>query len=216
LNETDRDFDKVVFMGDYFDTFEPIGPLKQIENFRKIVEYKKKNAEKTILLFGNHDYHYLRSTEESYGGFQPVYKAAFGDLIHNAINKYFMQVCFIYEHFLFSHAGISNTWADANNIDRKNLEQSVNDLFRYKPNRFAFTPGENYDRFGDDICQTPIWIRPKSLKRDRIPGFTHVVGHTPQRRLSIGADIVLIDTIATSGEYLQIINGEMSAIRINN
>jgi hypothetical protein len=169
-----------------------------------------------ILLAGNHDYHYLRTTEDAYGGFQPLFKAAFGDLLHNAINQRWMQICFIHKHFLFVHAGITRTWAEANNIDRNNLEQSINDLFRYKPGRFAFTPGENYSLVGDEICQGPLWVRPKSLKRDRMEGFTYIVGHTPQKKLQIGADIVLMDTIATSGEYLQVIDNKMSAVRLNS
>lgn len=211
-----NDFDKCVFIGDYFDTFEPITPLKQIQNFKKIIEYKRRNTEKVILLAGNHDYHYLRTTEEAYSGFQPSFKAAFGDLLHNAINQSRMQVCFIHTHFLFTHAGVTNTWAEANNIDRNNLELSVNDLFIYKPDSFAFTPGENYSETGNEICQGPLWVRPESLKRDRMKGFTHVVGHTEQNKLQIGADIVLIDTIATSGEYLQIIDNKMSAVLLNS
>lgn len=210
-----NDFDKVVFMGDYFDTFEPITPGRQMENFKKIIEYKTRNTGKVELLIGNHDYHYLPATNETYSGFQPLYKSAFGDLLHHAINQGWMQVCFIHKKFLFVHAGITKTWAEQNNIDLNNPEQSVNELLRYKPGRFAFTEGENCSPDGDDICQTPIWVRPASLLRDRIEGFVQVVGHTVQRKLLITNDIVLIDTISTSGEYLQMIDGIMSAVRLN-
>jgi predicted MPP superfamily phosphohydrolase len=209
-------FDKIVFMADYFDTLEAITPQRQKENFKNIVEYKRKNAEKVVLLTGNHDYHYLRTTDESYSGFQALYKSDFGDLLHDAIDHDLLQMCFIFKQFLFVHAGITKTWAAQNNIDLNNPEQSVNDLFRFKPNRFAFTDGKNHDPYGDDICQTPIWVRPKSLLKDRIEGFVQIVGHTAQKKLIIETDVVLIDTIETSGEYLQIIDGEMSAIQLNN
>jgi predicted MPP superfamily phosphohydrolase len=209
-----NDFDKIVFIGDYFDTFEPITPQQQIKNFKEIVEYKRSNAEKVVLLTGNHDYHYLRTTNENYSGFQAIYKSDFGDLLHDAINDNLLQMCFVYKKFIFVHAGITKTWAAANNIDMNNLEDSVNDLFRFKPNRFAFTEGKNYSPSGDDICQTPIWVRPKSLLKDRIEGFVQIVGHTVLNKLIIGKDVAFIDTIETSGEYLQIINGEMSAIQL--
>ena len=211
-----NDFDKIVFIGDYFDTFEPITPLEQMQNFRSIVEYKKKNIEKVVLLVGNHDYHYLRSVDESYSGFQPLYKASFGDLLHNAINLYWMQACVIEDNFLFSHAGITKTWVAQNNIDVNDLEQSVNDLFRYKPGSFAFTQGENYSPDGDDICQGPLWVRPKSLLKDKVEGYFQIVGHTTLSKLVIGKEVAFIDTLTTSGQYLQIIDGEMSAIQLHS
>jgi predicted MPP superfamily phosphohydrolase len=207
-------FDKIVFIGDYFDTFEPITPQRQMVTFKEIVEYKKRNSQKVVLLTGNHDFHYLRSTDESYSGFQAGYKAAFGDLLHDAINHDLLQMCFIYKQFLFTHAGITKTWAAQNNIDPDNIEQSVNDLFRFRPNSFAFTEGENYSPSGDDICQTPVWVRPRSLLKDRIEGFVQIVGHTAQKKLKITNDVVVIDTIATSGQYLQIVDGKMSAIQL--
>jgi hypothetical protein len=33
--------------------------------------------------------------------------------------------------------------------------------------------------FGDDITQSPIWIRPKSLERQPLDGYSQIVGHTP-------------------------------------
>jgi len=63
-------FDKVVFMGDYFDTYEDISPEQQKENFKDIIAYKKANMNKVVLLFGNHDFHYLRNINETYSGYQ--------------------------------------------------------------------------------------------------------------------------------------------------
>jgi len=35
------EFDKVIFVGDYFDTHEDISPEQQKSNFEDLVEYKK-------------------------------------------------------------------------------------------------------------------------------------------------------------------------------
>jgi predicted MPP superfamily phosphohydrolase len=47
--------DLIVFLGDYFDSFS-YSTVEQIHNFLKIIEFKKKNNDKVILLIGNHDW----------------------------------------------------------------------------------------------------------------------------------------------------------------
>jgi hypothetical protein len=42
-------------------------------------------------------------------------------------------------------------------------------------------------------------------------GYIHIVGHTAQQKLKITDDeIILIDTLGTSGQFLCITDGEMS------
>ena len=60
--------DRVVFMGDYFDSFD-ISGVEQIQNFKEIIEYKEtaftnagkdeQHKTKVVLLIGNHDHHYF-------------------------------------------------------------------------------------------------------------------------------------------------------------
>jgi len=208
-----NDFDKIVFIGDYFDTHEAILPQRQMENFRDLVTYKRAYTDKVILLFGNHDYHYLRTADEQYSGFQYLHQTGIQELLHEAIDEELLQMCFVSGKILFVHAGITKTWCEANNIDVKNIEQSVNDLFKYKPGSFRFTPGRNFSPYGDDICQSPVWVRPGSLLKDRVDNYIQVVGHTPQDKLVITDDVILIDTLGTSGQYLQIVDGIISVAR---
>ena len=55
------DADNIVFIGDYFDSFD-IPAVIQLDNIKKIVEFKKKReldtSRKVYLLIGNHDIHY--------------------------------------------------------------------------------------------------------------------------------------------------------------
>ena len=52
---------------------------------------------------------------------------------------------------------------------------------------------------GDEICQTPIWVRPYSLRSDKLDYYIQVVGHTPQDNIILSDDgIVLIDTLGSS------------------
>lgn len=207
-------FDKIIFMGDYFDTHEKISPIQQIENFKNIIAYKKANIDKIILLFGNHDYHYLRTVDERYSGFQEWQKIDIQELLHPAIDAGLLQMCFSWQNMFFSHAGVTQTWCKNNLVQKEFIEQSINELFRYKPSAFRFTSGRNRSPYGDDVEQSPIWVRPNSLLRDRIEGFIQVVGHTTQNKLVIADDVILIDTLGTSGEYLIWDNFQLSVGRV--
>jgi metallophosphoesterase superfamily enzyme len=50
--------DRVIFIGDYFDSFNIKGE-EQLNNFLDIIEYKKTSGKEVIMLIGNHDHHYF-------------------------------------------------------------------------------------------------------------------------------------------------------------
>jgi len=195
-------YDKVVFVGDYFDSHEQISPHQQIENFEEIVAFKKDNPEQVVLLFGNHDYHYLPDVRERYSGYQPALKASVQPLLTSAIDEGLLQMCFVWENLLFSHAGVTKTWCQRNHIPLESMVESINHLLRHRPASFAFTPGVNDDPTGDDVEQSPIWVRPASLRKDLMGDFIQVVGHTVQKNLKVNEPLILIDVLVTSGEYL--------------
>jgi hypothetical protein len=195
-------FDKVVFVGDYFDTHDDVSPEQQKQNFRDIVAYKKANMDKVVLLFGNHDYHYLRTVTETYSGYQQFQKVDISEMLHQAIDEDLLQMCFVFGNVIYSHAGITETWCNNNLVQIESIEDSVNELFKYKPQAFRFTPGENYSNHGDDVEQSPIWVRPVSILNDKVNGYIHVVGHTTQDKIVFTDAVILIDTLGTSGEYL--------------
>jgi predicted phosphodiesterase len=194
-------FDKVIFIGDYFDTHDDVSPEQQKENFKDIINFKRENTDKVVLLFGNHDFHYLKGVTETYSGYQQWQKTDIQELLHSAIDDESLQMCHVHLNFMFSHAGVTKTWCQNNSIPKESIEQSINDLFKFKPNSFRFTSGRNYCPYGDDVEQSPIWVRPNSLLRDRVDGYIQVVGHTTQDNLVITDDVILIDTLGTSGEY---------------
>jgi len=219
-----NDFDKVVFLGDYVDTHEYISPLEQRENLRDIIEYKKKNMNRVILLFGNHDYHYI--ADEHYSGYQPTYRFEFENIFREAIRNDLIQMCFIHNNFLMIHAGVTKTWCKSVFGSEKVafLEKDINDMFKFKPSVFRFTSGDYNNVYGDEVGQSPIWVRPRSLFADKIDGYTQIVGHTTQDKISIGSKkhyspreermidtggVILIDTLGTSGEYLEICDNEL-------
>lgn len=204
--------DKIIFMGDYFDTHGgKVSPNKQLANFKDILAYKRANPDKVIMLTGNHDYHYIKGISENYSGYQGGYAIDFGEALEDAFKDASMQMCYIHDKFVFTHAGITKTWAKNNEIDTTNLEQSVNDMFKFKPRRFGFIMGDNFDQTGDDITQPPIWVRPRSLYKDKLDGIINIVGHTTVTKLDVSKaedfNMIMIDCLGTSIEYLVIEDG---------
>lgn len=210
-------FDKFVFIGDYLDTHEKITGEQQLSNLLDIIQFKKDYPDKVILLIGNHDYHYMSflNVNEQYSGFQSGMQYIFNDTLKENIELF--QMAYQVDDFICSHAGISQTFLENNGYKQSEVNEPefkivdfINDLWKYKPLKFKFT---GYDPYGDNITQTPIWIRPQSLYSDRIQGFNQVMGHTTVKKITVPTynnGLWFIDTLGTSGEYLVIENGKPS------
>lgn len=184
--EKEKDADKIVFIGDYFDSHDNISGDIQIQNFENLLQFKRDNPKQVILLFGNHDYHYI--VDEAYSGYNRIYASQFGEVIKKAISENLVQMCYKIGEAIFTHAGITNQWLQNNGYydldDEKNMQDFINDKFRYKPLAFRFV-GQN--PYGDSIEASPIWVRPKSLMQDppKFEELTQIVGHTHQNLTTI-------------------------------
>lgn len=217
-------FDKLVFVGDYFDSFD-ISWQDQLKNFLDIMAYKQAHPEDVVCLIGNHDYHYFpfigdRGTSGYMGGPASV-------SIGYELNKHLgeLQMTYQHEEFLFTHAGVTPTWmerclGEEAARDIPNLHQHINDLWRYRPYDFDYKMLRfGQSTYGDDIWQSPIWVRPRSLMadaQDYKKSIIQVVGHTHQSQIDIkgkatGGRYYFIDTLGSSREYLVIENGQVKA-----
>ena len=207
--EKEKDADKIIFIGDYWDSFD-IPFKQQYNNFIDIVEFKQKNPEQVVLLFGNHDYHYMTDGER-YSGFQDAAAVPIYDIIEAALNDNLMQMAYFVkdnnECYLFTHAGLTFTWADKNLERGWEIDYIINKTFKVNPGAFKFTPSTNLDNYGDSITQSPIWVRPRALKSDAPSGFTQVVGHTKFKGIQIEDGFIFIDCLDYKDEYLIINDG---------
>lgn len=200
--------DKFIFIGDYFDTHYDETPEQQLSNFNDIVAFKKANIDKVILLVGNHDFHYLSGVNESYSGYQHSWSKNFNEALESALSEGLMQMCYVYDKYVFTHAGVTNTWCATYGVNRQPhlLEDSINELFKTNKYAFYFQMGSNYSQSGDDVTQSPLWVRLPSLFQDGLIGFRFVVGHTTLKELTITENVIGIDCLGTTGEYLIIEN----------
>lgn len=180
--EKEKDADKIIFIGDYFDSFDILAQ-NQLENFLDIIQYKKDNMDKVVLLFGNHDYHYYmynqKMGDERYSGFIASHALQFKEVLEQAIKDKLILMCYKEGELCCTHAGITQTWLDNNNYDgEEDLESFINTLFEFKPSSFRFV-GRNV--YGDSVESSPIWVRPDSLMKDPPKEtLTQIVGHTHQ------------------------------------
>jgi len=210
--------DRVIFIGDYFDSFE-ISGVEQINNFKEIIQYKELNPQvEVVMLIGNHDHHYF--PEVGYTG-TSGYQAGVGHSITQVIdeNRHHLQMAYGFGDYLFTHAGVSPVFLDRvfgkDDWSKESVVVDLNELFRYKPKVFEFS---GLDSSGDNTTQTPIWIRPRSLmtvnknhEKGLKKDYIQIVGHTQMRKLDLtgsdkftGGRYYFIDTMDTSGEYLVI------------
>jgi predicted MPP superfamily phosphohydrolase len=205
--------DRVIFIGDYFDSYDNYTAAEQIHNFQEIIDWKKSGQCGVAMLIGNHDYHYMRGITEHYSGYQIGARAAIEQLLDD--NKEHLQMCYQMGIFVFSHAGISADWLNNNGWKGEYISDFVNDMWQYKPNTFKFT---GRDPYGDSKESSPIWIRPKSLQNSNYDvlrsHYIQVVGHTQQNQIdrkgkSTGGRYYYIDTLGTSGEYMIIDDGDI-------
>ena len=215
--------DRVIFIGDYFDSFD-ISGVEQIHNFKEIIQYKENNPQvEVIMLIGNHDHHYF--PEIGYTG-TSGYQSGIAPSITQVIdeNRHHLQMAYAFGDYLFTHAGVSPVFMDQvfgeDNWSKENIAVDLNELFKYKPKAFEFN---GFDPYGDNTTQTPIWIRPKSLmsinkkhKKGLKKDYIQIVGHTQVRKLDIdsamknnGGRYYLVDCQESTGEYLIIQDKEL-------
>ena len=216
--------DRIIFIGDYFDSFE-ISGVEQIDNFEQIIKCKEDNPQvEVIMLIGNHDHHYF--PEVGYTG-TSGYQSGIAPSITQVVdrNRHHLQMAYGFGDYLFTHAGVSPVWMDKvfgpDDWSKENVVVDINEMFRYKPRVFDFTGLESS---GDNTTQTPIWIRPRSLmsankkhEKGLKKDYIQIVGHTQMHKIDLkgsdqftGGRYYFIDTMDTSGQYLVIEDGKLT------
>ena len=162
-------YDKIIFLGDYFDAWENVWP-QQLDNARDIITFKKKFSSKIDLCLGNHDTSYIRNGQCS--GYQYNHEIEIKEFFKE--NKAFFNVVYAYGSWVFCHAGISEEWMKQAGLSGVS---EINGFYAKKPNYFGWFGPECH---GDNPNEGPLWIRPYSLLKYAIPGYNQAVGHTEQ------------------------------------
>jgi len=213
------DAELIIFLGDYVDSFD-VPPLTQLDNLNDIINFKKSYSQaEVILLTGNHDYHYMDNfTQDTYSGYQPKMFTAFRTAFKD--NEKLFQMAYLDKYNnIYCHAGITESWlreVQITSTDPKVVVDSINELFHTKPNKFKYNPSDR-SGIGDSVWQSPIWVRPNSLYKDKFPYF-QIVGHTQEGQPVTIAKakrqgFIVIDCLE-NGFYLTCENSELETKRL--
>lgn len=207
-----NDYDKVVFLGDYFDPYrygEDITEESAIENFKEILELKKSNPEKVVLLLGNHDMPYYsldylklhhshsRYSRRHHGEMEALFDA------HHDLFVY----AFAMDNILFTHAGVIREWYVGE------LGGSVDDSVETVCNRVNAIKGDvgkffkvggyrgGWDRYSScmwaDVHEMMDQEKKATDDGDTSPLVTmrQIFGHTLHAHESYGGRVEILDPI---------------------
>ena len=221
---------RVIFMGDYFDSFD-ISGVEQLYNFNEIIRFKEETDKEVIMLVGNHDHHYM-DAGETYSGYQPAMRWDFNDALKKNIHH--LQIAYLLDDVLFTHAGVSPIWMDdtfyrqvKQGWNKKTIVEDLNELYKVKPTLFNFSH-LGWDPSGDSVEQCPMWIRPRSLMKSNTGDnglkkhFRQVVGHTQVKNIfdsfvasekAMGSRYYLVDAMEEGG-YVIYEDGELKPMQL--
>ena len=166
--------DQIVFLGDYLDPYshEGISFDLALEEFNKILEFKKEYPDLITLLVGNHDMHYIikdfmdcsrRNTDML-------------DQLHKLYNSNLdlFNLIHIEDDWFFSHGGVYKGWMDKYEFTLEDLN-----LKTFLGSHWPALEDLSMYRGGYNYVGSCVWadIR-ESLKNELFPGYKQVVGHT--------------------------------------
>lgn len=121
----------IVFLGDYLDPYEKenIMPDDAIENFKKIIEFKKEHIDNVVLLLGNHDLHYILYNFDECSRYDRwrAKRISFIFLDNISLFKMAFSITSGGKKFILSHAGIQKNWVEEffSDIDMKITDDNV-------------------------------------------------------------------------------------------
>lgn len=195
-----------IFVGDYFDPYDKISHVELMQNFADIIAFKKQRPE-TVLLYGNHDMHYLIPQERAsrYSILHArAYKQAFADTA-----ELFNGVTYaIADSILVTHAGVSKEWYEKEfgayeGAPVSEVADDINDLWKHNKIEFTFdTNATDFrDLSGESPTHSPLWIRPWTLADHNLfagTPYKQVFGHTQMdNTIVIDECLVCVDCLGS-------------------
>lgn len=154
--------EKIIFLGDYLDPYpwEGITRKEAIANFQEIIDFKKENKDKVVLLLGNHDFPYIdkkvfytRSRYDSSNAYhiEEMFRS------HRSLFQLADEALIDGKRFLFTHAGLLPQWYEKHESDIDKLTvESLNHLLN-SPNGIKILCEASYYRGGWDQFGSIVW-----------------------------------------------------------
>ena len=183
--------DTIVFLGDYSDPYwyEEITHEDAVRELTDIVQFKKNNPERVILLLGNHDASYIHNV---------FTRCRFSDELQDEYRKLFTDEPDLFQiawgrtidniNYLFTHAGLHLGWLKTMGSNLKkdsNVVSELNRAWKDTPEIFA-TVGRM--RGGNSLYPSPIWADYHEHILNTNANRIQIFGHTYQGQSPILED----------------------------
>ena len=203
------DYDEVVFIGDYTDSFTEMNVII-LHNLKEIILVKNAYPNKVHLLIGNHDLQYIYNQQRFICN---GYRTEMAHDLYQEFRTADFELAYQINNILFTHAGVVNQWYDEflNNLEPKytrflkgneTIAEKLNILYQcnYNP---LFIIG--YLRQGVFPFGGPLWAHKTEMEQDYLKGYLHIVGHTAtdeiQMNIKDNEGVIFIDTVGV-GQFL--------------
>jgi predicted phosphodiesterase len=207
--------DKIVIGGDYADPYEIISKNDILTEIYDLFDIYDEHKDKIILLWGNHDVHYLNENFIQSSRYDYSLKKELSMLYEEYEND--IKVAYKYKNYLWTHGGISNSWLRKHINLMKNYFNLKDDLSNIDSvlNQIFFTTDKHIlseigsIRGGFDTYGGPFWCDyreiyyPKENHDDMIEGFNQIIGHTQVKdittyRRNENTSITIVDNLGFS------------------
>jgi Calcineurin-like phosphoesterase len=206
-------FDKVVFVGDYADSYTH-SDWQVYQNLKEIIDLKKQNFDKIVLLLGNHDIHYSHYPNHRCSGFREIAQYDLTELF--TTHKDCFQVAYQIDNQLFTHAGISGSWYNQHyqthfkGVPYDKIAERLNEMNDDENGQNAlFQVGKL--RGGKEKVGGIVWADKLETQYDYLFGLNQIVGHTrlddfeSYRDDSTQSSITYIDVLSEKEAFFEMI-----------
>lgn len=195
-----------IFVGDYFDPYEYIPQAERMANFQEIIDFKQQHPE-TVLLYGNHDLHYLIA-DEHYSRYEPRYANEYWRAFIQAKTLFHGITFPIEDKALVTHAGVTKEWYDKyfgvyQSESLTEVAEKINRLWEEDKKAFTFDANatEWDDFYGISPTHSPLWVRPDTLVKHNLFAGTdikQIIGHS-QTGAGVTKDhnVICVDCLGT-------------------
>lgn len=179
--QNDNDCEKIIVCGDWFDPYTYIDIDTMMSRYNKFIE-DCKNDERIISLLGNHDLEsYIingetnRTTRD-----RDVHKMISDVIGENLPNSYLVYKI---GNWLFSHAGVSQTWLDMNEEYKDDILSNRKGWGVMDLEVLCSYYDGDWSGYGSSVHQGCTWIRPDALITDLAEGYNQVIAHTQVKKI---------------------------------
>jgi hypothetical protein len=197
-------YDRVIFVGDYVDSFT-VDNVNMIKNLEDLISLKKKYPEKIVLLLGNHDVQYI-DNDHFCSGYRPEMQFDLHKIFNDNIDlfqmAYLMEIPLIEgrknRKVLWTHAGVTKGWLNSINksafynpkhrlfsilrgTQKSEIDEKLNLAWALRINSIFAV---DYQSGGLETWAGPLWVRPGILTNEGVSEYDQIVGHTPKRTIT--------------------------------